>query len=218
MLNRSNASAERGEELVRSDGQCPVFHRDIASDGPADLAALRASLACLIAQCHACSGPEVEFCDDLVAGELALNLQRAVLGIVRELLCNACRHGKSKLVLVGLTRDNDALCVQVQDWGVGFDPQSQGLRQGGLSRVRDMVGCLGGAVRIESQPGTGTCVIVEVALSLARGPRKRPLWAQTEVNGPTDRLGTRRELSGSRKGGSDVRSLISNAKTRSRRT
>jgi len=83
---------------------------------------------------------------------------------VQELLLNACRHSKSKNVLVGLAQDDECLCVQVQDWGVGFDSESNQPHQRGLKAVRSLVARLGGTVEIYSQCGKGTCVMVELPL------------------------------------------------------
>ena len=78
---------------------------------------------------------------------------------------NACRHSRSETVLVGLTQDDKQVCIQVQDWGVGFEPASMGRGKRGLKGVRDLVRGLGGTVEIDSLRGAGTCVIVEIPLS-----------------------------------------------------
>jgi signal transduction histidine kinase len=109
-------------------------------------------------------------CDDLTTGELPPELQPAVLSIVQELLLNACRHSGSKTVLLGLARDDRYLCVQVQDWGIGFDSRSDQPHKRGLKAIRDLAEWLGGTVDIDSERGKGTCVIVEVPLSRETGP------------------------------------------------
>ena len=99
--------------------------------------------------------------------------------VVLELMMNACRHSGSKTVLVGLAQDDEQVCIQVQDWGVGFDPASTEPGKRGLKQVRDLVRWLGGAVEIDSLRGAGTCVIVEIPLSretaaLNTQPRPKP--------------------------------------------
>ena len=47
-----------------------------------------------------------------------------MLFIVRELMLNAMHHSRSKKALVGIGQDDGCLFVQVQDWGIGFDPKS----------------------------------------------------------------------------------------------
>ena len=131
-------------------------------------AGLRAAVTCLVADCQTDAGPEIEFYDDLTMGELGPELQPALLSIVRELLLNACRHSHSRSVLLGLAQDDGYLCVQVQDWGVGFDPADVSPNKRGLKGIRDLVGWLGGTMEIGSQCGSGTCVVVEIPLSQER--------------------------------------------------
>ena len=135
----------------------------IKGDG-GDVAGFRAAINCLIADGRTSGGPEIEFCDDLADDELRPVLQLAVLSIVRELLSNTRRHSRSEKVLLGLTQDGGHLCIQVQDWGLGFDPHSVSPYKRGLKGIRDLAGWLGGTVRIDSQKDTGTCVMVEVPL------------------------------------------------------
>ena len=164
MLNRAFTDAKHKETLGRLGKPCRVIHRDVVPEGRGDLAGLRATLARLVADCAACGGAEIEFCDDLSSGALRLDFQSAILAIVRELLFNACRHSKSKKVMLGLTQDAGCICVQVQDWGVGFSPVSSKPGNRGLKGIRNLVEWMGGTVKIDSQPGVGTCVMVEVAM------------------------------------------------------
>jgi signal transduction histidine kinase len=119
----------------------------------------------MVAASRACDGPEIEFCDDLAEGELRPTLQLAVLFIVRELMLNAMYHSRSEQVLVGVAQDDGRLFIQVQDWGIGFDPKSVPLNLHGLEGIRDLVCWFVGSIEIDSQLGAGTCVIVELPLS-----------------------------------------------------
>ena len=56
-----------------------------------------------------------------------------------------------------------------QDWGVGFDLMNVQRHKRGLKGVRDLVAWLGGSVAIDSQPGMGTCITVEIPLSRETG-------------------------------------------------
>jgi signal transduction histidine kinase len=128
------------------------------------VSSLRTAVNCLIAKNQVCDGPDIEFYDDLTSGKLRSELQSAVVLIVQELLLNACRHSRSKNVLVGLTRDGGCLCVQVQDWGIGLNPESIQPHKRGLRRIHQLVERLGGTVEIDSHPEMGTCVSVEVPI------------------------------------------------------
>lgn len=134
----------------------------------------------LIAECQVEGGPRIEFCDDQTVGELGADLQSALLRTMRELVRNACRHSGSKNVLLGLAQDDGRVCVQVQDWGIGFDLQRIHGGKRGLKLIRKLVAWMGGSVGIESQPGMGTCVTVEIPLlqgtawdNRVRDPRPR---------------------------------------------
>ena len=70
-----------------------------------------------------------------------------MLFIVRELMLNAMCHSRSKKALVGVGQDDGCLFVQVQDWGIGFDPRSVPLNRRGLEGIRDLVRWLAGNIR-----------------------------------------------------------------------
>jgi signal transduction histidine kinase len=129
----------------------------------------------LIAEKLACGGVEIEFCHDFQDGHgdlLPPDLELAAFHIVQECLANACRHSRSTRILVGLTLDNDKLCIQVQDWGIGFDPASHRPDCFGLEGIWRRAELLGGIAVIQSRPGEGTCITVD--LPLIGRPSKQP--------------------------------------------
>ena len=52
----------------------------------------------------------------------------------------------------------------VEDDGVGFDPAAPTSRFG-LAGIRERVEMLGGHLRIESSPGRGTAVVVDLEIA-----------------------------------------------------
>jgi len=89
----------------------------------------------------------------------------AIIHIVRELVTNAVRHGGAKHIRVAGAFEADALKFSVTDDGCGFDPAaSPGADEGhfGLQGVRERVDGFGGEIAIESAPGKGTRVTVEI--------------------------------------------------------
>lgn len=171
MLNRV-AGKDRAEEdpSARSLSSSAPSRR--FPGGPLSTSSLSTAVRHLIGASQACDGPDIEFCDDLTISELRPEVQPAVLSIVKELLLNACRHSKSKTVLLGLADDDGYLSIQVQDWGIGFDVDVKNARpqKRGLKGIQDLVAWLGGTIAIDSQRGKGTCVIVEVPLSREAAP------------------------------------------------
>ena len=91
----------------------------------------------------------------------------AILCIIRELVTNAVRHGKSAEVKVAGSVENDRLLFSVRDNGRGFDTAHHpGVVEGhfGLEGIRDRVNRLHGDLEILSQPGKGTDVRVSLPL------------------------------------------------------
>ena len=163
MLNRvcGNSQCDESFQFCRHRSAVPL---GVPWGSQPNSIGLRDAIHRLIAVSRACDGLDIEFCDDLAEGELRPMLQLAVLFIVRELMLNAMHHSRSKRALVGIAQDDGCLFVQVQDWGIGFDPTSVPLNLRGLEGIRDLVRWLGGTLEIDSQPGAGTCVVVELPL------------------------------------------------------
>ena len=88
-----------------------------------------------------------------------------------ELLQNAAKHaGPGATATVQLSEDDGTVHFNIDDDGVGFDPQSV-TRGAGLANVADRICAVGGAVRIESAKGAGTRVRGQVPVrTLATGP------------------------------------------------
>lgn len=163
MVNRLSIGKVKEENLVersrlRRIGQQP---KGAAQPGMNSIAA---TIARLIMDNQAAGGPEIEFYDDVPIDQLPSALQTVLYPVVKELLANACRHSKSKNVLVGLGQDEERLCIQVQDWGVGFDTEMVQLHRHGLKAVQQLVQWRGGTMSIDSRLGAGTCVLVEIPL------------------------------------------------------
>jgi signal transduction histidine kinase len=71
-------------------------------------------------------------------------------------------------------RRGSRVCLEVQDYGCGFDPSavrpSHGSGEGmGLSGMRERIALVGGGLTIRSRPGSGTSVIAEVPLPPSEG-------------------------------------------------
>ena len=61
-----------------------------------------------------------------------------------------------------LARTNGHVHLGVRDWGIGFDPATVNGDGFGLREVRARVELLGGRIAIDSTPGNGTRVVVEL--------------------------------------------------------
>jgi signal transduction histidine kinase len=84
--------------------------------------------------------------------------------IVQEALNNAVRHARAESITVGVDADDGTATITVRDDGVGFDPAARAIRERrlGLTSMRERAESLGGKFIVETAPGAGTTVRVEV--------------------------------------------------------
>jgi signal transduction histidine kinase len=97
------------------------------------------------------------------AARLPGDVETVLYRIVQESLTNIARYALAKRVSVLFSlRDNRAQVI-IEDDGRGFDVE-EALRGGrlGLLGMRERAGMLGGQLTIESEPGHGTTIAVEV--------------------------------------------------------
>jgi signal transduction histidine kinase len=105
---------------------------------------------------------------DVVAAQPALppdpGRDGEVLRIAQEALQNALRHAGAKRIAVRLSVDDAGLVLEIEDDGLGFDPDAPGLRSRrlGLTSMEERAERLGGWLEIRSAPGAGTTVRLEV--------------------------------------------------------
>jgi signal transduction histidine kinase len=100
----------------------------------------------------------------------ALSRDREVvlLRAAQEALTNVRRHARAQLVTVRLTAEGAEALVEVEDDGVGFDPNTPGGF--GLTGMRDRARDTGGDLDIASTPGRGTRVRVRVPVAAGVTP------------------------------------------------
>jgi signal transduction histidine kinase len=87
------------------------------------------------------------------------DLEAAAYFIGCEGLTNAVKHAHATKILLSAGRRDHQLVVSIADDGVGGAIVGQGS---GLRGLSDRVAALGGTVRIESAPGTGTTLTAEL--------------------------------------------------------
>jgi signal transduction histidine kinase len=86
-----------------------------------------------------------------------------ILRIAQEALQNALKHARADHVTVRLAAADGRIRLEVEDDGVGFDPESPAARSRrlGLTSMEERAQRLGAALEIRSSPGTGTIVHLE---------------------------------------------------------
>jgi len=83
--------------------------------------------------------------------------------ITQEALNNALKHAQARHVTVRLRQDERTVALEIADDGIGFDVDAVGTRGGlGLRGMAERAAQLGGRLAVESRPGGGTRIRVEV--------------------------------------------------------
>jgi signal transduction histidine kinase len=87
------------------------------------------------------------------------HLETAAYFVASEALANAAKHAHASQVTVTAMTQNGSLLVCVRDNGVGGAHSAEGSGLGGMT---DRVTALGGSLSVDSPPGHGTVVTVEL--------------------------------------------------------
>jgi signal transduction histidine kinase len=99
-----------------------------------------------------------------------------IFRLVQEALNNVCRHASANQAGIAVKTAGRRLSVVVRDNGRGFSRQrNRGL---GLLGIEERVTGLGGSVRIDSEPGTGTTL--EAWLPLPQRFSSPDAWPEAE--------------------------------------
>ena len=96
-------------------------------------------------------------------------LEWLVFRVVQEAVGNCARHAAAGSVAVELRREGDLLRLQIDDDGVGFDPDKlgRGIHPPGIGllEIRERVASAGGRFSLSSRPGHGTHLLVTVPIA-----------------------------------------------------
>ncbi|MBP8273655.1 MAG: sensor histidine kinase, partial [Acidobacteria bacterium] len=115
---------------------------------------------------------------------LTPELELAVYRIVQEALNNIAKHARCSRCRLDVQMSAHNISVTLEDNGVGFDagggrsPETQGL---GLIGIRERAAQFGGHMRIDSRPGAGTRLFVELPLPQTLGPLTPTVLPLTET-------------------------------------
>ena len=92
-------------------------------------------------------------------------IETAIYRIVQESLTNIARYADAHAVSVLVEQRGDKVIAIVEDNGAGFDAKNMNSdRHLGLAGMRERAELLGGQLTIESQPGSGTAIHVEIPI------------------------------------------------------
>lgn len=97
---------------------------------------------------------------------LPTQVETALYRIVQEALTNIAKHALASRAHVHLECRPSSIVTTIEDDGQGFDLEATDVRGGvGLLGMRERVALLGGSLSIDSQPGRGTRLTLEIPRS-----------------------------------------------------
>jgi signal transduction histidine kinase len=81
--------------------------------------------------------------------------------MVQEALTNITKHAQARSVSIVLRCTRGIVTAVIEDDGSGFDPGAAGNGTG-LQGMRERLSLIGGSLKIETRPGTGTTLVAVV--------------------------------------------------------
>jgi signal transduction histidine kinase len=119
-------------------------------------------------------GIRVDLLHERMDERLVPETEAAVYRIVQEALTNVAKHAQATTCRIYLQRLPNTLLITIEDDGTGFDVE--GIRRAGAPRglgligIRERVAQLRGTLRLESAPGKGTRLTVELPAHVRAQP------------------------------------------------
>ncbi|NOT74968.1 MAG: sensor histidine kinase [Cyclobacteriaceae bacterium] len=105
----------------------------------------------------------VEFESFEIAPSLSKETQVTIYRIVQELLTNAVRHAGASEIMLQCSQNESAFFITIEDNGRGFDTEAVNHTKGmGLQNVQTRIDYLNGKMVINSTPGNGTTINIEL--------------------------------------------------------
>lgn len=132
--------------------------------------------------------PPVRFQHRLTTTRFAALVEEAIFRICQEVITNARRHSGASEIFIKLEEQDGLVQLHVEDNGCGFDPAAIRLRTFGLEGVGQRARLLGGQATIDSAPGYGTGIHVELPAKVRRsndlaGHAYAAPWQHQATNG-----------------------------------
>ncbi len=89
------------------------------------------------------------------------SLELSLYRVIQELIQNIAKHARARHAAIQIRSEDPMLYISVEDDGEGFDPASAGKGLG-LQHVHNRIQTMNGYCTIESTPGRGTAVYIEI--------------------------------------------------------
>jgi len=160
-LNEISGAASRAIEEVRQ-----ITHglRPYQLDRLGLTQAIRASISQAAANSSISFATRVEDIDGVFDKDAEIHIYR----IVQEAVTNILRHSRATEATVVIKKKTSDISISIRDNGCGFDPETRSAGASdlgfGLSGIAERVQILGGTLAIDSSPGQGSTLTIEVPL------------------------------------------------------
>ena len=101
---------------------------------------------------------------------LPLEIETAIYRIIQEGLTNIARYAQASAASVIVSRRHNLIRIIIEDNGIGFDPDEvrKSTNSLGLQGIQERAALFNGNLIIESQPGHGTTLYIEIPYTEAR--------------------------------------------------
>jgi two-component system sensor histidine kinase DegS len=134
-----------------------------------DRLGLLPALQWLAANMEKLSGIKVQVTTSSIERRLPAEVEITLFRIAQEALNNVRRHSQATSAEVTVEFNETSIRITIRDNGKGFSPPgtvSDLIKEGrlGLAGMHERIQLLGGSLKIESEPGKGTTVIIEAPL------------------------------------------------------
>ena len=105
---------------------------------------------------------------------LSHDKQTHIYRIVQELLNNSLKHAHPQHILVQCSLEEHAILITVEDDGAGFDVdlmEKEENEGSGLKNVKTRINYLHGSMDVQSKPGKGTTINIELPFKHSGKPK-----------------------------------------------
>lgn len=164
-LDRAQRAVQQALTLTRSNLE--EARRSVLDlrAAPLEGRTLAAALESLTLSAAGQWGLQAEFSAVGGSHPLPVAVEAGVYRIAQEALNNVCAHAQARHLYVNLVTTPERVHLTIEDDGRGFDETAVEQNRYGILGMNERVKLLGGELRIDSTPGVGTTVEVDVPLA-----------------------------------------------------
>lgn len=121
-----------------------------------------AAIDYLIQEHQMSGGPPVDFRYDDQCERLSPLIEGVVFRLTQEALTNIRRHAEAEHVEINIQQVNERVQLTIHDDGKGFDPEEISKKSFGLRGMKERAEAVHGKIDIDSTPGAGTLITIEL--------------------------------------------------------